>query len=578
MNGVFFLVLRRMRAPLIVLIVIYAVAVLGLTLVPGVDADGRPAPPLSFFHAFYFISYTATTIGFGEIPTAFSEAQRLWVIVCIYLTVVGWSYSILTLLALLQDRTFLHVLRSNRFARRVRHLREPFYLVCGCGETGALVCRGLDRLGLRFVVVEMDEGRVQELDLMDFRFDLLAQPGDARLPAVLQQAGLGHPWCRGLLALTNDDNANLAIAIATRLLAPDIPVVARAESPEVEANMASFGADHVINPFVRFAEHLGEAIEYPYRRRLIARLTHLPGSHMEGVLLPPSGQWVVCGYGRFARPVISQLNQHALPVTVISPEAPPSGELGYRYLQGVGTTAETLRAAGITEAVGLVAGSDNDINNLSIAMTAQELNPELFIVMRQNRIANQQLFAAFSAAETMVHSQIIAHECLAVLITPLLAEFLGVVRQQADLWAAMLDARLSALCGDSAAWVWRVDITPASAPAVVHRLGHHPVEVGGLLQHVARREDNIDALPLLLRRDGQLFPLPTFDLPLQLNDQLLFAGTQEAQALQRTPLGNLNALEYLQTGREHPAGWLWRWLEGRQDARGLEGGAREKES
>lgn len=83
MNSVFFLVLRRMRAPLIALIVFYAIAVLGLTLVPGVHADGTPAPPMSFFHAFYFISYTATTIGFGEIPNAFSDAQRLWVTVCI---------------------------------------------------------------------------------------------------------------------------------------------------------------------------------------------------------------------------------------------------------------------------------------------------------------------------------------------------------------------------------------------------------------------------------------------------------------------------------------------------------------
>ena len=45
MNSAFFLVLRRMRAPIIVLIVIYSIAVLGLTLVPGVDADGKAAPP-----------------------------------------------------------------------------------------------------------------------------------------------------------------------------------------------------------------------------------------------------------------------------------------------------------------------------------------------------------------------------------------------------------------------------------------------------------------------------------------------------------------------------------------------------
>jgi voltage-gated potassium channel len=96
--SVFFLALRRMRAPLIVLIVIYALSTLGLTLIPGIDAQGQPAPPMSFFHAFYFVSYTASTIGFGELPVAFSEAQRMWVSVVIFLSVIGWSYSIISLL------------------------------------------------------------------------------------------------------------------------------------------------------------------------------------------------------------------------------------------------------------------------------------------------------------------------------------------------------------------------------------------------------------------------------------------------------------------------------------------------
>lgn len=149
-----------MRAPIIVLIVIYAISVFGLTLVPGIDAEGKAAPPLSFFHAFYFISYTATTIGFGEIPAAFSDAQRLWATVCIYLTVIGWSYSIVTLIALLQDKGFQNTLTVNRFSRRVRQIKEPFYLVCGCGETGNLICRTFDRIGHAFVVIEKDELRV----------------------------------------------------------------------------------------------------------------------------------------------------------------------------------------------------------------------------------------------------------------------------------------------------------------------------------------------------------------------------------------------------------------------------------
>lgn len=69
-HSVFFLIMRRMRTPLIMLITIMAISVLGLTLVPGVDDDGK-VTYLSFFHALYFMSYTATTIGFGEVPYSF---------------------------------------------------------------------------------------------------------------------------------------------------------------------------------------------------------------------------------------------------------------------------------------------------------------------------------------------------------------------------------------------------------------------------------------------------------------------------------------------------------------------------
>ena len=82
-------VLRRMRVPLIVLILIFAVSVLGLSLIPGQDGAGHPRR-MTLFEAFYFMSYTATTIGFGELPHDFTAAQRMWVTVTIFLAVIGW--------------------------------------------------------------------------------------------------------------------------------------------------------------------------------------------------------------------------------------------------------------------------------------------------------------------------------------------------------------------------------------------------------------------------------------------------------------------------------------------------------
>ena len=78
MTNVSYLVLRRMRLPLIVILAIYTFCTVGLAVMPGVDAAGNPTPGIGLFPAFYVISYTGTTIGFGEIPVPYSGAQRLW--------------------------------------------------------------------------------------------------------------------------------------------------------------------------------------------------------------------------------------------------------------------------------------------------------------------------------------------------------------------------------------------------------------------------------------------------------------------------------------------------------------------
>src|SRR6185312_2253943 len=142
-----------MRAPLIVLISIFAVSVLGLSLIPGRDAAGH-ATRMGFFDAFYFMSYTATTIGYGEIPQPFTGAQRLWVMATIYLTVIGWAYAIGSLLTLLQDRAFRQALALRRFTGKVARLREPFLLLAGYGRAGELLAKSFDALGQQLVVID----------------------------------------------------------------------------------------------------------------------------------------------------------------------------------------------------------------------------------------------------------------------------------------------------------------------------------------------------------------------------------------------------------------------------------------
>jgi voltage-gated potassium channel len=564
MNSVFFLVLRRMRAPLIALIVFYAIAVLGLTIVPGVNEDGTPSPPMSFFHAFYFISYTATTIGFGEIPKTFSEAQRLWVTLSIYMTVVAWSYSILTVLTLLQDKAFQHTLVASRFARRVAQMKAPFYLVCGCGETGSLICRALDFLGVDFVILEKNAQRVEELNLEDFKTNDPALAADARHSGNLLMAGLRHPQCQGVLAVTNDEEANLAIAVNTRLLNPDIAVLARVRTPTVAGSMASFGTQHIINASERFAEYLALAVAFPERFRLIEILTGLPGTALPVVHRPPRGRWIICGYGHFGQSIARYLALPGIELTIIDPEG--DGPTDGHIVRGIGTEESVLGEAGIMEAKGIVAGSPNDINNLSIAMMAKRLNPNIFVVARQNQGANDMLFDTFRADFSMVHTRIVAQECISIITTPLLSRFLAAVRNAEESWSAQLAKRLEEVWEGLLPDVWDIVIDQHTAPAAYEVLAEHqPFNVGLLLRDSADREVILPAIVLMIERDGKTILLPNDDFVLKAGDALLLAGDHSVRAILNLTLKNANALRYVLTGEDRRGGWLWQYLASRKE-------------
>jgi Trk K+ transport system NAD-binding subunit len=563
-HSAFFLVLRRMRAPLITLIVIFSVSVLGMTLVPGLDPSGQPRH-MSFFHALYFISYTATTIGFGEIPHEFSEQQRLWALVCIYMSVIGWAYTLGTVFALLQDQTFQGALRTERFARAVRRIGEPFYLICGYGETGRLICRALDRLGRRAVVLECDDTKAGEIDLHEYVTDIPVLKADASKPELLRFAGLTSRHCVGVMALTNDDQANLAVAISARLLAPQLPALCRVQHAETAANMASFGTRHIINPFEKFADYLALALHAPAAYHLLTWLTGLPGSTVPRHRDPPRGHWVLCGHGSFGSVMVGALDSEGVPVTIID-RAPPS-DPEHRWVKGEGTGAPALIEAGVRDAVGIVATTGSDVDNLSIVVTARELNPALFTILRQNHYSNRALFDAFESDLVVVPSQIIAHECLAILTTPLLVPFLRAARKRDEAWCDALVTQLTGRFGWEVPSVWSVRVDAADSPALAAHLASTsvPPSISALLASPQSRGQLLPCEVLFMqRRTGEELVTPSADVLLQPGDHLLLVGRPGARRDLALTLGNQHTLSYVLSGKELPGGYVWEWLAGRK--------------
>jgi voltage-gated potassium channel len=562
-SATIFLILRRMRAPLITLILIFAVSVLGLTLIPGQDDAGQPWR-MSIFDSFYFMSYTATTIGFGELPYPFTDAQRLWVMGTIYLTVIGWAYAISALLSLLQDRAFRSALALQHFSRKVARLREPFLLIAGYGQTGELLGRSFDELGRRFTVIDMRDARIDALELDTLRADVPGLVGDARNPHDLQVAGLGHPFCEGVLALTDDDEVNLAVTMAAALLRPELTVVARTTSAVVAERMRSFGDPSVINPFDRFGDHLRLALRSPAAYQLMTWLESGPGAELPPrASAPAPGRWVVCGYGRFGRQFARDLRTEGLEVTVIEPrpaddDHDPQADPGLDLVVGDESEPAVMARADLASAVGFVAGTDNDTTNLSLVAAARRTNPDLFVAARQNEPTSAALFTAMEVDALLVPTEMIAHEVYAQLSTPLLWRFVRELPGQDDDWAAGLIDRLTEECATRLGALWRVRLDRAEAPSLGPWLERGALTLGDLLRSPDDREQRLPAVPLLLLRGDECVLAPGDEFVLRADDHLLLAGRPVARrALEKTLM--VDAVPaYLVTGRRVPAGWFWR--------------------
>lgn len=571
MIDVIYMVLRRLRIPLILLIVVYAISIFGLANAPGVDPDGNPWK-LDYFHATYVISYTATTIGFGEIPYPFSDPQRAWLTVSIYMSVIAWAYALGSVFAMTTDQSFRRTLARSVFRWRANRLADPFFVVCGAGRSSLALAQALDQMGQRLVVIEIDTDRAVRFGLMEFLSPPLILEADARNPSALKDAGIHLDNCRGVIALTGSESANQTIAIGAKLLRDDITVIARVTETVSINNLTAFGNVHTVNPFEVLATNIALDIAAPEVLRLEDWITDAPGSPLPSRINLPKGPWVLVGYGRFGQAISATLDEKRVPWRAIDPDQQLAREA--RLLMA-DNSEDSLRAAGVARASVLVAGTDNDSINLSITTIARRLNPNIFVIIRQNQSADRLLIDAARANLHFVQSQLIVRETLQTLKSPMLGDFITLIRQRGSTDASRIIEQILATMGNAAPrnWAFHCDPTqPGLFNAFFRNRSGRALTINQILSDPRHRDTRLDAVAVMLTRRGKSELLPDPETELRPGDKLLFLGRESARQLQLNFLEDPLAVDYVRTGIQHSRGWLFRridaWLAARQNRQG----------
>ena len=193
---------------------------------------------LPLVDAIYFVVTIITTVGFGDYN--FMNASPALKLYGAFLMFCGAAI-LATLFSIVTD-LILNLRLQDILTRGSAHLRGHI-VVAGLGSIGFRVMRELARRGETVVAIER-EASCRFLE--PARAWGPAIVGNARLPETLRNAGV--TGAKAVLAITDDDVANLGIGLAARNAQPDSRVVLRLFDANLAEKMpASLGVQAVLS-------------------------------------------------------------------------------------------------------------------------------------------------------------------------------------------------------------------------------------------------------------------------------------------------------------------------------------------
>jgi hypothetical protein len=123
-----------------------------------------------------------------------------------------------------------------------------------------------------------------------------------------------------------------------------------------------------------------------------------------------------------------------------------------------------------------------------------------------------------------------------------------------------LVARSSEILPEGQPLLWSEELRQLACTIPACRDEVRNVRLVDLLRHPSDRSQSLDALALVVTRDGANIMLPGREFVVREGDVILFCGTRRARHLLNSTANNPYTLHYLVTGEDPPRGWVFQWL------------------
>ena len=551
-NSSLYIILQKMRKPFLVIIATYVISIIGFLLIDGKDSNGN-LYHMTIFDAFYFVSYTATTIGFGELPYAFTYPQRIWVTVATFLTVLGWFYSIGSLISLLQDKLFLQEIERAKFLKHIKNLDEKFILILGYNPiTKKIITKAIEQ-GIRAVVIEKDNLKIEKLMLENFTPMVPALNSESYSVRVLEMAGLKKRNCKAIVSLFDDDALNLKITLIAKTLNKNVKIAVKSTTTNQTENLVDLDADIIVNPFSIISSEINIALTAPNIFKLEKWLYKIDDLSAP-LRIFPKGLYIICGYGRMGQKIFEKLDKNNIEVKFIEINLEKSKQLSKdernHVVFGDADDRDFLIEVGIMKAVAIVAVTNDDTTNLSILATAKKLNPEIMTMARENDLADDFLFKSANVNHIFTPSKILVNKVTNALFNPLCDEFIKIIIKKDNEWASKLVVDLIQDINKNPI-VTELEINQKETPQIYNYLSQsNSLTLKILSISLYNNQQTNNLIPLLLQRENDIILLPSLEKELKIGDKILLACDEHAMNDMEYICQNIYEFYYALTGKE----------------------------
>ncbi|MBO8160181.1 MAG: potassium channel protein [Thermosipho sp. (in: Bacteria)] len=192
--------------------------------------------------AFFFTAITISTVGYG-MPENLSNGGKIFTSILIFAGISVVLYGVSTITAIIVEGKLKDFLKRRRIRRMIDKMKDHI-IVVGAGKTGEYVISELIKEKEKFVVIDIDEEKIQKIINLFENTPIAYVIGDATEEEILKEAGIEK--AKALITTLSEDSINVFVVLSAKTLNPDLTIVSKVTDVSSIKKLKYAGATTVV--------------------------------------------------------------------------------------------------------------------------------------------------------------------------------------------------------------------------------------------------------------------------------------------------------------------------------------------